>query len=467
MKKVILKILLILSVVNIHAQDDINMLSREDKILGLSLLWKEASYNFAYFERLPDLDWNKEYSSYMLKVLETKDDLSYYMLLQEFMTLLKEGHTKVVIPQYLMKHYYKKINNRWFFFDWVGDDLYVIACRKAILGQLPLGSKITHINNIPAWEYFTKSLSKIINTPFEHTFKNKSTFMIMYDFENVMRQIEYITPSGETRLMNLDTLKSENKAWTEFTEFDQRRDNQRSYSFSELEDGIAYFDLAGDMNNELLLFFDSIYPKIQKAKGLIMDLRYNQGGSSVGYYIAMHFAKSDTIYHFTDSRVNNANKRAFGAYADSANIEFIGGNIRHTQFYDYYNDTKFERDTNLFVNEVPRKKRIDIPVVLLIDNYVGSANEDLLIIFKSLKIGTTVGEPTAGSCTQPLVLMLPGGGVGMIASQRTILNENEVFTYIQPDVQVHRSIDDILKGRDTIYEKGIEVIKNQLVNTNK
>lgn len=442
--------------------DSLNQISMEDKLLGLSLLWKEAAYNFAYFERLPDLDWNKKYAEYLTKVLETKDDLTYYMLLQEFMTLLKEGHTRVIIPQHLMPHFYKKMKNRWFIFDWVGDDLYVTASRMAVAEHLPPGSKIIEINSIPSWEYFKTTLSTIIHTPFEHTFKSKTTYMIMYDFKNSMNTIKYIIPSGETRLLNLDTIKSSNNSWTEFTELDMRRDLRRPYSFTEIEDGIVYFDLAGDMDNELLTFFDSIYPVIKKAKGLIMDLRYNQGGSSVGNYIAMHFSKSDTIYHYIDTRVNNANKRAFGAYADSVNVAFVGGNIRHTQFYDYYNDTKFERDTFLIKNVVPLEKRITIPIVLLIDNYVGSATEDLLITMKSLQIGTIVGEPTAGSCTQPLVLMLPDGGVGMIATQRTMLTEDEVFTFIKPDVPVMRTIDDMLQGRDVIYEKGIEILKEKI-----
>ena len=144
-------------------------------------------------------------------------------------------------------------------------------------------------------------------------------------------------------------------------------------------------------------------------------------------------------------------------------VAFAGGNIRHTQFFGYYNDTQFERDTFLIKNEVPKEKRINIPIVLLIDSYVSSATEDLIITMKSLRIGTTVGEPSAGSCTQPLVVMLPGGGVGMIASQKTMLNKNEVFNYINPDVLVNRTIDEILTGKDKIYEEGLSILKQKIV----
>ena len=101
-------------------------------------------------------------------------------------------------------------------------------------------------------------------------------------------------------------------------------------------------------------------------------------------------------------------------------------------------------------------------MVILIDNFVGSATEEFLMDIKSLNLGTIVGEPTAGSCTQPLVVMLPGGGVGMIASQKTMLNENEVFTYINPDVLVKRTIEEILAGKDKIYEEGLRVLKEKI-----
>ena len=39
--------------------------TNEEKIYGLSLLWKEASYNFAYFDKIPEIDWDKTYQAYI------------------------------------------------------------------------------------------------------------------------------------------------------------------------------------------------------------------------------------------------------------------------------------------------------------------------------------------------------------------------------------------------------------------
>lgn len=36
-------------------------ISLDDKIYGLSLIWKEAEYNFPFWKRLNNLDWNNAY----------------------------------------------------------------------------------------------------------------------------------------------------------------------------------------------------------------------------------------------------------------------------------------------------------------------------------------------------------------------------------------------------------------------
>jgi carboxyl-terminal processing protease len=74
-------------------------LTNEEKIYGLSLLWKEVSYNFAYFEQVPEIDWDKTYQVYIPKVIATKSIIEYYDVLKQFLALLKCGHTRIIPPQ--------------------------------------------------------------------------------------------------------------------------------------------------------------------------------------------------------------------------------------------------------------------------------------------------------------------------------------------------------------------------------
>ena len=459
--KLLFLFLFLIKTLFLFPQTNLNKLSTEDKILGLSIIWKEVSYNFAYFERLPDLKWDEEYGKYISKILNTKSDLEYYLVLQDFLNLLKERHTKIIIPDYLKREYYSSIKKQWFMFEWINDDVFVTHTRKSIENYLPLGSKILEINGVKTEMFFNEILKNKGNSTFKHTRKRVLKNELMYEFENYPKHIKYITPNGNEKSLRFDTVVVENDEWIGITEYDMKREMNHFPSFSWTEDSIAFLDMAGDMNDDLLLFFDSIYPAITKAKGLIVDVRYSQGGSSVGDYIISHFTELDTIKQFYYTRTNNAYYRAFGAYSDSTLISFIGGNIRYNQFADFHKNRSFVIDTSIYINTVLKTKRVNLPIVFLIDNFVGSATEDFLISLKTLGLGTFVGEPTAGSCTQPLIVKLPGNGFALIATQKTMLNENEVYTYIQPDIEVKRTLEEILSGKDKIFEVGLEVLRKK------
>ena len=47
-------------------------LSDGDKLFGLSLIWQEANYNFAFFDQVPDLDWDSAYRAFLPRVLHCR-----------------------------------------------------------------------------------------------------------------------------------------------------------------------------------------------------------------------------------------------------------------------------------------------------------------------------------------------------------------------------------------------------------
>ena len=72
-----------------------NNLTLEEKIYGLSLLWKEAEYVFAFWDNLKELDWNKAYAETLHNVIKTNDTREYYLELMKFISLLRDGHTRI------------------------------------------------------------------------------------------------------------------------------------------------------------------------------------------------------------------------------------------------------------------------------------------------------------------------------------------------------------------------------------
>ena len=75
-------------------------ISNELKIYELSLIWREAEYNFAFWEWLAgSLDWDKAYREAIPAVLQTKNTYEYYLELKKFVSLLRDGHTSVWFPK--------------------------------------------------------------------------------------------------------------------------------------------------------------------------------------------------------------------------------------------------------------------------------------------------------------------------------------------------------------------------------
>ena len=76
-------------------------LSVEQRIAGLTQFWSEARASFAYFDHVPDLDWNQVYLDYLPKVMAAKTTREYYRVLMQLAPLLQDGHTNIYPPEEL------------------------------------------------------------------------------------------------------------------------------------------------------------------------------------------------------------------------------------------------------------------------------------------------------------------------------------------------------------------------------
>lgn len=73
-------------------------LSEDEKVAGLVRFWSEAKYNFVWFDKLIDFDWDAKMIEFMPRVRATKSTGEYYRVLMEFAALslvLVEGRVLV------------------------------------------------------------------------------------------------------------------------------------------------------------------------------------------------------------------------------------------------------------------------------------------------------------------------------------------------------------------------------------
>ena len=101
------------------------MISDEQKIYELSQIWKDAEYNFAFWDKV-SIDWDEEYRKALSGVLATSDMYEYYRELARFINLLGDGHTGISFPMEIMQstEYYSMLP---VYLAKIGDDYIVIS----------------------------------------------------------------------------------------------------------------------------------------------------------------------------------------------------------------------------------------------------------------------------------------------------------------------------------------------------
>ena len=139
-------------------------LSNAQKIYELSKIWKEAAYNFAFWDRV-DIDWDEEYRKALTRVLATKDLYDYYRELKRFVTLLNDGHTDVSFPGRIAQD--PEMNSMLpVYFIKPGNGIFVIATSEDVKDKIPLFSNLVKIDGTDIHDYigFAQQTKNITNT---------------------------------------------------------------------------------------------------------------------------------------------------------------------------------------------------------------------------------------------------------------------------------------------------------------
>ena len=206
--------------------------------------------------------------------------------------------------------------------------------------------------------------------------------------------------------------------------------------------------------------FHDAFPGVKnRARALIIDLRWNERGSSRMAAEFLSHLTRDTLLRGAvwRTRIYDAALASWGSDATPADTV---GNARVKLAYEYYNDAAFsepERSAYRF----PRSREVlEVPTVILVNDATGSAAECFLALAASQPHMSTVGTPTSGCAgTVALYELLPGLQCG-ICTQEVRFSDGKEFVGlgIAPDVTVEDTLDDIRAGRDAALEKALELL---------
>ncbi len=409
-------------------------LTELERISGFVRLWSEVKYNFAFFDQVPELNWDNVLDEYLPRVQKTKSTLAYYRLLSECIARLHDGHTSVWGPTSVPRgdcpvrvrtYQGKALIVQILPAVEIGDHDLRAEFQQA---NLQIGEELTHVGGRSVKEVFGQDIHPFVfaSTPQGRDLKSDP---LLFRGE--------VGSKANLRIKDMNGTSREVTLTRGHYEF-QRGSN--AFEYRDLEDGIAYVNLPSFGSSEIGDDFANVFPKIRQAQGLILDVRKNGGGSSRHGYAIVSCLIDETI---------KGSKWKTRQYMPA--------------FRAWQQEEKwYERDARAI--KPTQDEPFLGPVVVLTSARTNSAAEDFVVALHAGERAKVVGERTRGSTGQPLMIDLPGGGGARICTKRDSYPDGREFVGVGviPDVEVCPTPADISTDRDIVLLEGIEEIKRMV-----
>jgi len=415
-----------------QAQSMRDTVSREDKLYALSLIWKEADYNFVFFDSQPHLNWDSIYRAYIPKILATKNVYEYYRVLSNFINTLHDGHTTIWVSDFFRKD----IDSPPIFYITFNGKRYVKAVDESLNALVPIGAEITRLNG-KTWEDCLTS-SDLENDNW-YGFRNTKLELTLLSRDK--KESKVVVNRNINAMGKAKTLKMLPVSAATFDE---------NFEFKSLKPKVAYVALNTFGDSSVVAEFEKVLPEIRKHKALIVDVRNNDGGNDK-YAIQIAEYLTDQPYivgSMWKTRTHNAAKKAWASNGDTSLTGYIHRNV-------------WEKHPGDTIRIPASLAKLNMPVYILTSKQTFSAAEDFLIYLNYSKNIIRIGQTTAGSSGQPLVFKLPHGFSARVCAKADEFPDGTEFINIgiKPQIEVEPASPLSGDAKDLELEKALAVIE--------
>lgn len=383
---------------------------RAVRLGGVMHLWNCAQHFYPYFDVM-NVDWPRELREGLKRAAVAADDAAHVDTLRRMISALRDGHGTVSYKGNPTPSFPPL---RW---DWMNGKLVILQVASDVK-DVVRGDVVLKINGVAAREAM-KRMDETASgaTPW---FRQRVAvnFLAMGPKDS---DIELEVHTGEAKPRQVTVKRT-------FT-FEQYRDitaRPNDKGIEEIKPGIWLINLGLAREKE----FIAGIPKLEKAKGVLFDLRGMQQIPIETLLGCLTERKIDAvpvylpvIYH-----------------PDRKHISFMRGNSGQI---------------------VPTLPRLKGKAVFLSDVRAISSSETMLSMVREYKLAEIVGRPTAGSNGNIRVINLPGGFSVQFTGIKVLNYDGTTFhgKGVEPTVEVTRSMQGIRAGRDEVLERALAIVE--------
>ncbi|SHF76594.1 Peptidase family S41 [Chryseobacterium sp. OV279] len=388
------------------------------RFLSLCKLWNITRYYYPYFQTISE-NWNHVFFEMLPLFINADNEQKYYAAVQIFGSRLKDSHVAVKMGdsdeydgKYVGNAVLKTIEGRTFVKDFIvnsvhsalkkGDEILTINGKNIISVQDSLKEKNSGSNDI----VLSRDINRLLLLSKKKTAKLE-----------IVRQNRMITV--QEHLTHINTARE--------TEEKQYKSNAGKAVSKMIDKNIGYIRINDIFSGNFRVSFE----KISNAKAIIFDVR------AYPNEIAVDFLKYFDTRPFQTMNLYRADVT-------------YPGMMRTIENQMHIPDAK--------------KDAYTAPVVILINEYTQSQGESMLLAMKSIKNSVTLGDYTAGTNGNVMVIKLPGktkirmSGIGVLLPDYSATQR----TGIRPDILVQENSASLMKGEDIQLQEAINYINKKL-----
>jgi C-terminal processing protease CtpA/Prc len=382
---------------------------RSTRLAAVALAWNVFQHFYPYFD-VVKTDWPAELRRALTKAATDPDEDAFLETLHRLVAGLHDGHGNVGLGSAAVQHFYPPL--RW---DWIEDRLVVTRVAAVGAGGLKPGCVVLKVDGRPAAEALAEQ-EQLISGATPQWKRYRALVRLAEGAKGSEMTLDTLSPAGEARVVRLHRT-------VDIATFQEFQEPARPAKVEAIKPDVLYVDLSRVTDKE----YAQALPQLEKAKGVILDLR--------GY----PRVSPPSLGHLIDKPVTCPQWHVpVVLYPDQQNMAFA------------FSDWQVK----------PKEPRFQGKVAFLTDGRAISYAETYLGIVEHYKLAAIVGAPTAGTNGNINPFRLPGGYRVTWTGMRVLKHDGsrQHGIGIQPTVPVRRTIQGVAQGRDEVLQRALEVV---------